>query len=86
MRQTNRQSSSTSSTTHHSFTIGSQVESYVNEMGNPSSAYDNGSVTMDVPYLTAQDASRPHNPHTSSAHQRIRGPEENESRRWSRGY
>ncbi|KAF8737401.1 hypothetical protein AX14_012901 [Amanita brunnescens Koide BX004] len=90
MRQTNRQSSSASSTTHHSFTVGSQVDSFVNDIGNTSSAYDNGSVTMmDVPYLTAQDTtSRSHNPHTTSTHpsQRIRGLEENESRKWSRGY
>lgn len=87
MRQTNRQSSSASSTTHHSFTVGSQVDSFVNDMGNTPSAYDSGPVTMmDVSYLTAQDtASRAHNPHTSSTYQRIRGLEENETRKWSRG-
>ncbi|KAK2464278.1 hypothetical protein APHAL10511_003735 [Amanita phalloides] len=90
MRQTNRQSSSVSSTTHHSFTVSSPGESFMSDMGNSSSAYDtSGTVTMtDVSYLTAapQDTSRTHNPHTSSSHQRIRGPEDSESRKWSRGY
>ncbi|KAF8628873.1 hypothetical protein AX15_003660 [Amanita polypyramis BW_CC] len=89
MRQTNRQSSSASSTTHHSFTVSSQGESFMNDMGNSSSAYDSGAVTMtDVPYLTAapQDTSRAHNPRVSSAQQRARGPDGTESREWSRGY
>ncbi|PFH53785.1 hypothetical protein AMATHDRAFT_73208 [Amanita thiersii Skay4041] len=87
MRQTNRQTSSSSATTHQTYTTVSPTES-IPDMGHSSSAYSNSTMPMsDVQYLTAPpQESRAHTPHTSSSHHRIRGQEDVEPRKWSRGF
>ncbi|KAJ3513311.1 hypothetical protein NLJ89_g3021 [Agrocybe chaxingu] len=68
MRQTNRQSATVASSSHHPFTMSSQGDPMADDLvPHPGSGYDTGSGSMnDTLYLTgsSQDASRSHASHS----------------------
>ncbi|PPQ77184.1 hypothetical protein CVT25_011030 [Psilocybe cyanescens] len=70
MRQTNRQSSTVASSSHHPFSMQNQLDPMAEDLvPHPPSGYDTGSGGMgDAMYLTSQDASRSHASHQHSQH------------------
>ncbi|EAU91502.2 hypothetical protein CC1G_01991 [Coprinopsis cinerea okayama7 len=90
MRQTNRQSSTVSSSGHQQqYALQSSHNERLLDDGTHGSSYG-GSITLsETPYMTGssvQDAmTRSHTSLSSSAHRRVRGPEE-DAQRWPRGY
>ena len=92
MRQTNRQSSSVGSSSHHPFSMTGAVDPMADDlMPHSSSAYDTSSGPLaESMYLTgsSQDvAARPHTSHSHhhhSSHRHHRDQEEVDLRKWSR--
>ncbi|KDR75242.1 hypothetical protein GALMADRAFT_540101 [Galerina marginata CBS 339.88] len=99
MRQTNRQSSTVASSSHHPFSMSNQIDPMSEDLvPHPTSGYDGGSGPMgETMYLTgtSQDTSRSHGSHShsqhhyhqhqSSSHRHSRDQEESvDPRKWSR--
>ncbi|KAH6914293.1 hypothetical protein BKA70DRAFT_661481 [Coprinopsis sp. MPI-PUGE-AT-0042] len=87
MRQTNRQSSTVSSSGHQQQ---QQFALQGSQGGEMSHGYPAGSITLtESPYMggsSAQEMGRGHSSLSPSAHRRVRSPEEADAQRWSRGH